>query len=224
LYTRSTQEGHEPAASAKELAYGFVKSEVLAGRPRQGEFLTEEQVATALGVSRTPVREAFARLEAERLLELLPGKGALIRPISYREIVDVMEVRQMIEVFAARRLIERGAEITDDLYELLAEQRELAEHGNAEAFIECDRRFHSQIVIAAGNDLLVDWYQSLRDRQLRMGVQAVVSEPARTRQVLGEHETIVATLEAGDPEEARRAIEGHLLTTLDVLRGAGSAA
>jgi DNA-binding GntR family transcriptional regulator len=225
LYTSSVQEGHDAprptrsgGRSAKELAYDYVKSEVLAGRWPEGGFLTEEQVAAALGMSRTPVREAFARLEAEQLLELLPSKGALIRPISYREIVDVMEVRQMIEVFAARRLLERGADISGGLSRLLAEQRSLADRGDAEAFIECDRRFHTQIVAAAGNDLLASWYQGLRDRQLRMGIQAVVSEPARTRHVLGEHEEIVAAFDAGEADQACTAIEGHLRTTLDVLR------
>ena len=210
----------QPAgSSAKQVAYDFVKSEVLAGAQNEGEFLTEEAVAAELGMSRTPVREAFVRLEAERLLELLPHKGALIRPISYREIVEVMEVRQMIEIFAARRSLERGAEIAVDLAALLSEQRSLAKRGDAQAFIDCDRRFHTEIVTAAGNALLVDSYQSLRDRQLRMGVRAIAGDPARIRQVLQEHAEIVSAFEARDPERARAALETHLGTTLDVLRG-----
>jgi DNA-binding GntR family transcriptional regulator len=210
--------------SAKKVAYDHVKAEVLAGKQREGEFLTEEAVAEVLGMSRTPVREAFVRLEAEQLLELLPRKGALIRPITYREIVEVMEVRQMIEQFAARRLLARGAAIAPTLEALLAEQRSLADAGDAEEFIECDRRFHTELVTAAGNALLAETYQSLRDRQLRMGVRAVVSSPARTRQVLAEHRQIVLAFEAGDPERAVRAIDDHLRTTLDVLRGEGDPA
>jgi DNA-binding GntR family transcriptional regulator len=206
-------------ASAKKVANDHVKAEVLAGRQREGEFLTEERVAEKLGISRTPVREAFVRLEAEQLLELLPRKGALIRPISYREIVEVMEVRQMIEQFAARRLLARGAAITPALEELLAEQRSLAEAGDVEEFIECDRRFHTEIVTATENALLAATYQSLRDRQLRMGLRAVVGSPARTRQVLAEHKRIVLAFAAGDAELAVRAIEEHLRTTLEVLRG-----
>jgi DNA-binding GntR family transcriptional regulator len=211
-------------ASAKKIAYDHVKAEVLAGKQREGEFLTEEAVAEALGISRTPVREAFVRLEAEQLLELLPRKGALIRPITYREIVEVMEVRQMIEQFAARRLLARGAGIAPALEALLAEQRSLAEAGDAEQFIECDRRFHTEIVRAAENALLAETYQSLRDRQLRMGVRAVMASPARTRQVLAEHQQIVLAFGAGDAELAVRAIEEHLRTTLDVLRGDGGGA
>ena len=220
MQLRNDTDVTQPAgSSAKQVAYDFVKSEVLAGPQNEGEFLTEEAVAAELGMSRTPVREAFVRLEAERLLELLPHKGALIRPISYREIVEVMEVRQMIEIFAARRSLERGAEIAADLAALLSEQRSLAKRGDAQAFIDCDRRFHTEIVTAAGNGLLVDSYQSLRDRQLRMGVRAIAGDPARIQQVLQEHGEIVSAFEARDPERARAALETHLRTTLDVLRG-----
>jgi DNA-binding GntR family transcriptional regulator len=140
-----------------------------------------------------------------------------------REIWEVMEVRRMIELFSAGKVVEEKVPIGAELAARLDEQRSLAQRGDAAGFIECDRRFHSEIVRAAGNDLLLELYQRLRDRQLQMGVQAVLRDPRRLDQVLEEHGSIVAGFERGDGDEVSRAIETHLSTTLGALRGDGRA-
>lgn len=205
--------------SAKDLAYEHLKDRIASIELDHGLFLTEGEIASDLGVSRTPVREAFLRLAGEGLLRLVPKKGAFVPPVSDREMDDVMETRELIEVHCARRVASNGTDIGRDLERLLAEQGKLT--GDVEAFIDCDRRFHDLIVDAAGNNLLTDLYHSLRERQLRMGVRAVVGSPHRARQVIEEHRAIARALAGGKPRDAEDAVRAHLRATLGILKGEG---
>jgi len=146
------------------------------------------------------VREPSPRLEGEDLLE-------------------VMEVRVAVEVFCVEKLVVDRRPVTSALEGLLADQRALAEEGALERFIDCDRRFHSVIVSAAGNRLLEDLYGSMRDHQLRMGVKAVLDDPQRVEQVLVEHEQIVDAIARADVSDAREATLSHLYATLAILHG-----
>src|SRR4051794_14668143 len=92
-----------PAPPAAERVYSHVKQAVLDRSFEGGSLLTEGELAEAVGVSRTPVREALLRLEAEGLLRLYPKKGALVLPVSAQEITDVVETRLLVEEHAVRR-------------------------------------------------------------------------------------------------------------------------
>jgi DNA-binding GntR family transcriptional regulator len=207
-----------PRQPGKQLAYAHMKSVVLPDVGPEGGFVTEGEVAAALGISRTPVREAFLRLEAEGLLRLLPGKGAFVSGVSNVEIVEVMQARELIESFAVPGAIAARTELAPRLREVLGEQKAVLKKGDAKAFPEHDRRFHFLFVEAGGNRLLARFYETLRDRQLRMGpyvhgVQAVMSSDRRLEGVLRQHGAIVAALEAGDEARLRGAIRAHLATT-----------
>jgi DNA-binding GntR family transcriptional regulator len=209
-------------ASAKDKAYEFVKNEILGNTLGAGEFLTEESVAAELGVSRTPVREAFLRLDAEALLTLVPRKGAFVRPTTQREVHEVIEVRTLVEQWATEQILgspsaEPRDRVAARLSELVREQTDLAERSDAAGFIERDRMFHIEIVAATNNQVLVDLYQRLRDQQLRMGVQAVTSNAERFDSVIREHGAIVEAFLRGSADDAKAALRTHLETTRDVL-------
>src|SRR3954462_1762883 len=91
-------------APAARRAYDVVRAEILEGRLPGGLLLSEVEVAARLGVSRTPVHEAFLKLQAEELLELAPRRGAVVVPIRRGGAADVREPRHALEVGAARRL------------------------------------------------------------------------------------------------------------------------
>ena len=91
--------------AAKDRAHDYVKPQVLTGAFPGGELISEGEVAAALGMSRTPVREAFLRLEAEGLLRLYPQRGALVVPVSSEEAHAVIEARLLLEQFAAGKVI-----------------------------------------------------------------------------------------------------------------------
>src|SRR3954454_11790638 len=95
--------------AAAERAYQHLRTAILSREYAGGALITEGEVSEAVGVSRTPVREAFLRLQAEGLLRLYPKRGALVVPVSAQEIDDVMETRGMIERFAVEKVFASGA-------------------------------------------------------------------------------------------------------------------
>src|SRR5450759_5164845 len=90
--------------SASDRAYAHLKRGILDGTQAEGQFFTEGEVAEAVGVSRTPVREALLRLEVEGLVRLYPKKGAMIVPVSAQEAQDVVEARAVIEEWPPSRI------------------------------------------------------------------------------------------------------------------------
>src|SRR5919198_1648932 len=139
--------------TAAERAYDYVKARLLDGRFAGGTLLSENELASRLGVSRTPVRQALVQLEAEELIELYPKRGALVVPISPSEAEDVLEARLLIEQHCARRAASGGPGLVERLHEALAEQ-ERALETDGRGFAWADRAFHSAIVEAAGNHIL----------------------------------------------------------------------
>src|SRR6476620_4109250 len=109
--------------SASERTYAHLKRRILDGTHPGGEIVTEGEIAEAVGVSRTPVREALLRLEVEGLIKLYPKKGALVLAVSAQEIADVVETRLLVEEFAARKAVPASAKLIARLEELLDEQR-----------------------------------------------------------------------------------------------------
>ena len=101
--------------SAADRAYDHTKQRILDGGFAQGSLIGEGEVSDAVGVSRTPVREAFLRLEAEGLLRLYPKRGALVVPISAADVEDVMETRRLLERFAIGRVIELDLDLAERL-------------------------------------------------------------------------------------------------------------
>ena len=201
--------------SGRDRAYEFLRNTVLSDPAQQGSFISEQDIADRIGVSRTPIREALLMLAAEDLVRLVPKKGAYIAPVSGREIAELMELRGVIERHAAGRAI--GSAVVERMREALARQRLLLAEGDEGEFIELDHEFHSALVGATGNQLMTRVYEGLRARQIRCGVAALVRAPGRQEAVLAEHEAIVSSLEAGDVEAAAAAITHHLETTRHVL-------
>ncbi|WP_046470471.1 GntR family transcriptional regulator [Allosalinactinospora lopnorensis] len=198
--------------SATDRAYRYTKDAILTRRYAGGELISEGDIATGIGVSRTPVREALLRLEGEGLVRLYPKRGALIVPVSQAEIDDVIETRRLVEGFTAQRVAGAGEEeraaLVPTLTKHLDEMRATAET-DKRAFVLADREFHRAIVEAAGNRVLFDLYESLRDRQLRM-----MEEGARTverlRGNIREHAAIMDAIRAGDIRAASEAVQAHM--------------
>lgn len=198
--------------AAKDRAYAFVKERILDGGYPGGELLSEGEVAEALEVSRTPVREAFLLLEAEGLMRLYPKRGALVVPVTSDEVRDVMETRLVLEGHAAERVagLDDRTEVCDALAELLARQEEALARDERLAFVEADRLFHHTIVAAAGNAILTRLSHSLRDRQRRMVAATVARAPGLSARFVAEHRAIRDALERGDGAEAAALVRAHL--------------
>lgn len=205
---------------AAERVYTHVKQAVLDRRYEGGMLLTEGELAQAVGVSRTPVREALLRLEVEGLLKLYPKKGALVLPVSAQEITDVVETRLLVEQHAVRKSAEPvHAGLITRLGELLEEQRAHAAAGDLPSFAVSDRCFHAEIVRSTGNEILTRLYDQLRDRQLRMGVAMMHAQPDRMAKSIAEHSEIMETVRSGDADAAADAVRRHVTWVRHLVHG-----
>jgi DNA-binding GntR family transcriptional regulator len=203
----------ETAVRATERAYAYTKDLIIRGRLTGGQLLSEGQICGELGVSRTPVHEAFLRLETEKLLALSSRKGAVVLPMSPHETKDVLEMREAIEMTAARRIIEEdslGASGAASLRSILERQRQYVEGGDVDAFIEADEEFHTGVVVASGNAMAVHFFALLRDRQQRLRHQLLNVRPEHLVGVRDDHLRLIACLEAADADGYCEVLNTHV--------------
>jgi DNA-binding GntR family transcriptional regulator len=203
----------DPTAPAADRAYALTKELVLTGELPGGHLFSEGDIAGRLGVSRTPVREAFLRLQAEDLLRLVPKRGAIVVPVPPGEAEDVLDAREAVEAAAVRRLLRRPDLVpaaVDALRAALRVQVEHAEAGDLRAFAEADEAFHRTIVAAGRNALTMRFYATLADRQRRMSMHVLGPAPEKGAVVLQDHAQLVAIIEAGDEPAFAPALRAHL--------------
>lgn len=215
MYLAETRAGSQP--SAADRAYAYVRSAILARELAPHELVTEGEVADAVGVSRTPVREALLRLQGDGFVRLLPKRGAQVLPVTGEEIADLMETRRLIEVFAVRRAIAGRSvrELVRKLDVRLGQMRVALGVGDTPGYVRADQDFHAEIVAATGNAVITSLYRSLRDRQLLAGVTNLldrdgVADSVRMRATLHEHEAIRRAIAARRVRAAEAAVDAHL--------------
>ena len=184
---------------------------------RPGEILRKPEICADLGVSRSPVADAVARLAAEGLVDVVPQAGTFVARFSMEEIREGAFLREAIEVAAAERVARR---ITEDQLTLLRRnltvQAALVVDGDIPAFYQQDAAMHELILSFTGFRRLAQvadtaWLQVNRARQLILPV------PGRIAATLAEHRAILAAFEARDASLARTAVRHHLGQLLTVL-------
>jgi DNA-binding GntR family transcriptional regulator len=201
------------ALPAATRVYQHLKQAILEQIHADGALLSENDIATTVGVSRTPVREALLRLESEGLVVLYPKRGALVLPVSAQEIEDVIDARRLVEVHAARRAWPRRETLAAVLRPLLGAMRTAQERDDVVALMTADREFHAAVVHAGGNQLLTELYQRLRDRQMRIGVAGMRIEPERRHRALNDHEQLLTALLDDDAENWIDLVDQHITTS-----------
>lgn len=200
--------------SATDRAYHDTRGRILDGVLAGGDVITEGQVSTALGISRTPVREAFLRLQAEGLLQLYPKRGAVVVPVSAEEVDAVMEAREIIETFAATKLLTEHehlqAELLDGMWLHLSHMQAALQSGTAAEFYDAETGFHLGLVAACSNSYLVDLFSNLRDHQRRLAVAAGRAASPRREGSYRAHVDMSGHLERGDLDRYLSALRAHL--------------
>ncbi|MGW0035524.1 GntR family transcriptional regulator [Gordonia sp. NPDC003376] len=202
----------QPAVSASDRAFHHVKAAIIRGDFASGTMISEGLVVADLGISRTPVHEAFLRLAAEGLLDLLSRKGAIVRPIAPSEAEDVLEMREAIESAAAQRAIRLGDidTLMPRLRRLLDLQVVATETADVVAYLDADDEFHSAVVEASGNRIAVDFMGRLHDRQQRLRHQLVRVRPEQLVEGLAQHRQLADALAAGDGERYAAVLHDHV--------------
>ena len=216
----TTEHELEPRGrSAAERAYDYVKVRLLDGRFAGGTLLSENELAQRLGLSRTPVRQAFVQLEGEELLELYPKRGALVVPISPSEAADVLEARLLLEQHCVRKAaVDRRAGAGGELAATIEAQEQALESGSG--FAWADRQFHRAIIAAAGNKLLTRQYDALRDRHQRIAATTIARDPTRIARFIAEHRELAAAIARRDADSAVALTAAHLHSAHELARRA----
>ena len=198
--------------SSGESAYAALMTSLRDGTFSPGDRLREEEVGALLGLSRTPVREALRRLEADGIIEHRPRIGAVIRRLAHTEVVELYEMRVVLERTAAEMAAKHGSEAEFDTLEALNEQIEGARATPAVG-AAINQDFHRGLYLAARNRFLIEAARALNNSLLLLG-PTTYTDPERIDVVVRQHSSIVEALRMGDAEAAGAAAEAHLQTSL----------
>ena len=189
-------------------AYERVLAGIRTGDLRPGDRLTETDLATRLQISRTPVREAIRRLEADGLVVHVPRVGATIRTLDYSEVMELYEMRTVLEATAARMAARAASDIEiSELEEINADLA--AAVGDASRAYELNRMFHETLAKAAKNRFLIKSMAALQKALLILGTSTLADE-TRAREAVSEHEAVLGALRNRDGAAAEAAMRTHL--------------
>lgn len=210
----------EKRESLTEQAYAVLRNRIITGEMAPGTEVSEPELAEQLKVSKTPVREALARLCVEGFMEAYPRRGYRVTPVTVKDMNDLFAIRGMLEgtaaAMAAKNLTE---EELDGLDRLADVTYVIGEEVSTKTFIDSNQEFHSAIARGSRNPRLYALVMSHLEECARLFYMG-----ARVRDINPEtnddHHHIVATLRARDPEKAREAIVAHNENTRAGILGA----
>ena len=179
---------------------------------RAWDRLREEDVALRLSLSRTPVREALRRLEADGIVEHRPRIGAVIRKLDHSEVVELYEMRIVLERTAAELAAKHGSDAEFDALETM--NQEIAnERQNPARAAAINQRFHRGIYLAGRNRFLLESARALNNSLLLLG-PTTFTDDQRIDVVVGQHQQIIEALRSGNSTAAGEAAEAHLQTSM----------
>ena len=194
----------------KDRAYAEIKQLILSSALPAGAFLAERQLASQLGMSKTPIRAALERLELEGFVTISPQQGIIIRDLSVHDIADQYEIRTALESFVLRSLAGRllPAQVRRLQANLDAQKANGA--GDVERGIALDTEFHILFCEFLGNREILRVMGQLREKIHRVIAQVVKLHPDRMAGSYEEHCAIAQAVIDGDAALAARRIEEHL--------------
>lgn len=203
------------AMTKTELAYVRIRQQILEGELAPGQPLDQETLASSLGLSTTPVREALRRLESEHLVVNQAHRDTIVAPLSFRVLEEVYSVRLSLDPLAAAAAAAAATAEERELMQALAD--EALERGDEVAHLHLNRRLHRTIYAASGNSVLVQlldqlWDMSDRYRLITLKDNAVVKSAKQ------EHAAIVRAVRDDKPALASKLMRKHVADSLARLR------
>lgn len=195
-----------------EAAYARLLAAIRAGDYGPGDRLREVEIADRLRLSRTPVREALRRLEADGIVEHRPRMGAVLRRLSHPEMVELYEMRLVLERTAAELAAKHAVSAETDELTRLNEAIAGAVANPARA-AALNQQFHRCLHLAARNRFLLEAARALNNALLLLG-PTTLADADRIATVCRQHQAIIDAVRAGDGKAAGAAAEAHLQTSL----------
>jgi DNA-binding GntR family transcriptional regulator len=202
----------------RDVVFNTLREAILRGDLVPGERLMELQLASKLGVSRTPIREAIRMLEQEGLAITIPRKGAIVAGMTEKEMQDVLEIREALEELSVQVACDK---ISDEEIARLRKnmknfQRAL-ETGDLKKMAQADVEFHDVIYQATDNQKLINMLNNLREQMYRYRVE-YLKNPDNHQQLLDEHEAIYQGILERDKDAVTAMMRRHISNQVDVVK------
>ena len=187
-----------------------IRDRILKGEYQIGEKIKENQIATELRVSRTPIREAFKLLENEGLIDYIPNRGCFAKGFTRQDIEDIYAVRKALEVLTVEWAVAR---ITPDEIKQLQDQCDLMEfytsRKDTKKVLEINSGFHDIIYSATGSRFMGQVLRSYKE-YIEQTRKAIFYEQGYLEEILVEHKAVLEAIRSGDVETAKQAMADHL--------------
>jgi DNA-binding GntR family transcriptional regulator len=197
-------------SSLQHSAYREIKRRIVTAVYRPGEQINTSRICAQLQIGRTPVHLAIHRLETEGLIEIIPRRGTVVRPIDRAQMMELIEARHMVEpevaALAAARASDREFAAMRGILDRFPG---IFETGDSEQFMEADLDFHHTMAIAARNQPLMDFLAGMHEQCMRLYFISV-SNKAHDQRIIKEHEEIFGALVRRDSDAARAALREHI--------------
>lgn len=178
--------------------------------------LVQEQIAEALGVSRTPVRDALQRLTHEGLVTWNPGRGYLVNELTGREVIEVYEVRRLLELEAARLSAGRHDSVIASRLTSLIEEMAATPSDDVAAQFDLNRKFHRALVEPCNNRLLLKMLDTLWDHPINRRItRSYLQQAGSAEAMIAEHRELVAAALSGDDKVLTGLVKAHLSSGYD---------
>jgi DNA-binding GntR family transcriptional regulator len=207
--------------NSEDTVYRRLKMAIRKRYIKQGSKLVEIVLAQQLGVSRTPVRSAIKKLEADGLVNSIPNRGAFVITPTRREIKETFLVRAQLEMMATRLATTRAreADITR-LRELLAMESQVFDQSDLDEYYSVNDNLHLKIAELSGNRVLVGYIRDLLDRTR---IYLILYDPFYKLEYTptAEHQAIIDAIAAGDADQACSAVQIHINSSINGLESAG---
>jgi len=192
------------------IVYDSLKESILNGSLKPGERLMESKIADDLGVSRTPVREAIRKLEKEKYVKMVPRKGAYVEDLTKEDILEVIEIRVVLEGLAAELAAQN---ITDEMKEKMKENVRRFNLASVEVdreeLIVLDEIFHNMIYVASGNKKLNEIVKELQDQFQRFRL-SYFNEFDSYNRLTDSHNKLFNAIADGNSSEAKKYAIEHI--------------
>lgn len=206
-----------PPTTLSDWVYQAVRDRILDGDIDPGQFIREQEVTEAMGVSRTPVREAFARLASEGFLERIPHRGFRVPEESFKDLLDLYPIVSALELLAGELALPKlKQEDLAELRQINAAIGEAMQRKDVRASIERNNRFHALICERGGNRRLSEFLADLHSQVTRLEIWYYSSRD-HTERSIREHDELIAAAEAGNHARALEVLKKNMLLTYTAL-------
>lgn len=206
---------NESQQSLHGKVFELLENNILSGCYKPGDCLNELKLSEELGVSRTPIREAFRQLEHEGLVSYKPNRGVVVRGFSEEDVRDIYKIRLMIEGMAARRATENITPTQlSDLKETIDLEEFYTKREDVKQLSMLDSRFHEIIYIASGSRFLIKTLKAFHHYVKRIR-SISLSNPKRANETYLEHKGIFEAIQSKDREMAEILTEQHIRNAND---------